>query len=135
MVAGGGLLILLSLYGAFMLVRRKLHALPRWYLWAMTYAIALPFLSNTTGWLMTEIGRQPWSVFGLMTTADSISPNVSAGSVLFSIITFTLIYSILGTVMVYLFVKEIKKGPLDEHTHDDHGNDPFEMEELKHAVS
>ncbi len=136
MVAGGGLLILLSLYGAWMLARRKMDSMPRWYLWAMTYAIALPFISNTTGWLMTEVGRQPWSVFGLMTTADSISPNVSVGSVLFSIITFTLIYSVLGAVMVYLFVKVIKKGPRDEQTHHDHHrNDPFEMEELKHAVS
>lgn len=119
-----------------MLARRKMDSMPRWYLWAMTYAIALPFISNTTGWLMTEVGRQPWSVFGLMTTADSISPNVSVGSVLFSIITFTLIYSVLGAVMVYLFVKVIKKGPRDEQTHHDHHrNDPFEMEELKHAVS
>lgn len=136
MVAGGGLLIVMSLIGAWMLLRRRTERMPKWYLWAMTWSIALPFLSNTTGWLMTEIGRQPWTVFGLMTTADSVSPNVSAGSVLFSIITFTLIYSVLGGVMVYLFVNVIKKGPVDEQPQDEHlHSDPFEMEGMKHAVS
>jgi cytochrome d ubiquinol oxidase subunit I len=60
---------------------------------------------------MTEIGRQPWTVFGLLTTADSISPNVSAGTILFSIITYLLLFTILAVVMVYLMIREIKKGP------------------------
>ena len=62
---------------------------------------------------MTEVGRQPWTVFGLMTTADAVSPNVSAGTVLFSIIMYTLIFTILAGVTVYLMVREIKRGPVE----------------------
>jgi cytochrome bd ubiquinol oxidase subunit I len=72
-------------------------------------------LANTFGWVMTEVGRQPWTVFGLMTTADAVSPNVSSGTVLFSIIMYTLIFTILAGVMVYLMVREIKRGPVEHH--------------------
>ncbi|MGV7116920.1 cytochrome ubiquinol oxidase subunit I [Paenibacillus kyungheensis] len=135
MVASGMLMIALSAYGVYLMFRRKVEQAPKWYWYAMMYGIALPFIGNTSGWIMTEVGRQPWTVFGLMTTADSVSPSVSAGSVLFSTITFTLVYTVLGAITVILFVREIKKGPSDEHSHDDHSNDPFEMEELKHAIS
>ncbi|MNZ76001.1 Cytochrome bd-II ubiquinol oxidase subunit 1 [compost metagenome] len=77
---------------------------------------------------MTEIGRQPWTVFGLMKTEDSISPSVTGGQVLFSLISFCTIYSILGIVMVYLFVKVIKKGPNAEKKSDDLKADPFDKE-------
>ncbi|WP_312096623.1 cytochrome ubiquinol oxidase subunit I, partial [Niallia sp.] len=74
-------------------------------------------------------GRQPWTVFGLMTTADSISPSVSAGQVLFSIIAFCTIYAALGVIMVYLYVKVIKKGPyMMEEVDAKVTNDPFAKE-------
>ena len=77
---------------------------------------------------MTEIGRQPWTVFGLMTTEDSVSPNVTSGQVLFSVISFTTIYLILGLVMVGLFIKVIKKGPYAiDHDHGD-SHDPYNKE-------
>ncbi|OWR30452.1 cytochrome ubiquinol oxidase subunit I [Saccharibacillus sp. O23] len=128
MVASGGLLILFSLYGTYLALRRRLDKAPRWYWHCMKWAIALPFIANTSGWIMTEVGRQPWTVFGLMTTADSVSPNVSSGSVLFSIITFSAVYTLLGGVMVYLFVKEIKKGPSGEKEGLEQPHDPFEKE-------
>lgn len=77
---------------------------------------------------MTEIGRQPWTVFGLITTENSISPNVSAGSILFSLIVFTAIYAVLAAVMAYLFVKVIKKGPYAEEADHRHASDPFNKE-------
>ena len=43
----------------------------------MVYAISLPFIGNTVGWIMTEMGRQPWVVFGVMKTEDAVSPNVT----------------------------------------------------------
>lgn len=64
---------------------------------------------------MTEVGRQPWTVFGLMTTSDAVSPNVPAGTILFSIIMYVLVFTILAVVMVYLIVREIKKGPEIDH--------------------
>ncbi|QSS98740.1 cytochrome ubiquinol oxidase subunit I [Pontibacillus sp. ALD_SL1] len=84
------------------------------YLKLMVAMISFPFIANTAGWIMTEIGRQPWTVFGLMTTSASVSPNVSVNSLLFSLIGFTAAYLILAIVLVCLFVKEIKKGA-DHH--------------------
>ncbi|WP_139892435.1 cytochrome ubiquinol oxidase subunit I [Bacillus sp. D386] len=81
------------------------------YLKAMVGAIALPFIANTAGWIMTEIGRQPWTVFGLYTTAQSVSPNVTAGQLLTSIIVFLGAYTVLAVVLITLIVKQIKKGP------------------------
>ena len=75
----------------------------------MVFAIALPFIANSVGWLMTEMGRQPWVVFGVMKTEDAVSPNVTAGEVLFSLISFSTLYAILAGVCVYLFVRTIKK--------------------------
>ena len=77
---------------------------------------------------MTEVGRQPWTVFGLMTTADSVSPNVSPGTILLSIIMYLVIFTILATVMVYLMIREIKKGPevqIDSEMAIDPFNKPF----------
>lgn len=75
--------------------------------------IFLPYIANTTGWLLTELGRQPWVVFGLMKTVDGASPNVPAGVVALSLIGFTLIYGVLMAVDVYLLVKFAKAGPED----------------------
>ena len=66
-------------------------------------AIALPLLplgANSFGWLFTEMGRQPWSVFGLMTTASSVSPGVGTGEVLTSLVVLTLLYGVLAVVEV-----------------------------------
>ena len=60
---------------------------------------------------MTEIGRQPWTVFGLLTVEDSVSPGVTAGEVWFSLISFTTIYSVLLFMLIYLFIRTARKGP------------------------
>src|SRR5699024_1128903 len=84
------------------------------YLKLMVYAIILPFIANSTGWIMTEMGRQPFVVFGLMKTEDAISPSVTANEMLFSLISFTTMYSILAAITIYLFIKQIKKVDFDE---------------------
>lgn len=135
MVAAGSLMIVLGLYGAYLAWRKKLDRPNKWFYRAMVWAISLPFIANTAGWVMTEFGRQPWTVFGLMQTQDSVSPSVTGGQILFSLIAFTAIYAALGTVMAYLFVKVIKKGPRDEEgTGSDHSADPFGKEGY-HAIS
>lgn len=134
MVAAGSVMILLGLYGAWLMLRKKVEHAGRWFLRLMLFGISLPFIANTSGWIMTEIGRQPWTVFGLITTENSISPNVSAGSILFSLITFTAIYAVLAAVMAYLFIKVIKKGPYAAEEEDRHASDPFNKEGY-HAVS
>jgi cytochrome d ubiquinol oxidase subunit I len=76
-------------------------------------ALALPFLplfANSFGWLFTELGRQPWAVFGLMTTASAVSPGVSVGEALTSVIVLTLLYAVLAVIEVGLMVKYIRAG-------------------------
>jgi len=71
----------------------------------------LPFLANSVGWIFTEMGRQPWSVFGVLKTADSVSPTVPAGTVLTSLIVFTVLYGVLAVVDGVLMVRYAKAGP------------------------
>lgn len=76
MVMSGTFMLLLGAYGWF-LSRKDRLAEKTWYLKLMVYAISLPFIGNTVGWIMTEMGRQPWVVFGVMKTEDAVSPNVT----------------------------------------------------------
>ena len=71
----------------------------------------LPILANSFGWIFTESARQPWVVFGLFKTADGVSPGVSAASVLFTMVAFTLIYGVLAVIEFGLMVRTIKVGP------------------------
>ena len=70
----------------------------------------LPLGANSFGWIFTEMGRQPWSVFGLMTTQQAVSPGVSVGQALTSVITLTLLYAALMVVEVRLMLKFIGRG-------------------------
>ena len=135
MVGAGVAMILLGMYGTYQALRKKLPDVKPWFYRIMVFAISLPHIANASGWIMTEIGRQPWTVFGHMTTADSVSPGVTAGEVLFSLIAFTAIYTILAIVMAYLFVRVIKKGPHVAVEEEAQSEDPFEMGGQRHAVS
>jgi cytochrome d ubiquinol oxidase subunit I len=107
MVGAGVLMILLAMIALYLAMSRRLER-TRWFLWLLPFAIALPYLGNTSGWIMTEIGRQPWIVLGLLKTADAASPTVGAGSVLITLVVFTLIYGALAVADVYLLVKYAK---------------------------
>ncbi len=85
-----------------------------WYLKLMLWAIALPYLANCAGWIFTEVGRQPWIVFGLQKTADGVSPSVGVGEVLFSLIAFTLVYGVLMVADVVLLKKYAAAGIPDD---------------------
>lgn len=76
----------------------------------LIYMIPLPYVAILFGWTVTEMGRQPWIVYGLMRTRDAVSP-VPAGNVLVSLIAFIAIYSLLGILNFYLIVKFAKQGP------------------------
>nr|WP_295973437.1 cytochrome ubiquinol oxidase subunit I [uncultured Bacillus sp.] len=133
MVVAGGLMILLSLIGLIYSRRRTIEN-KFFYLKLMIPAIFLPFIANTFGWIMSEMGRQPWIVNGLMKTSTAVSPNVSAGSVLFSLIAFSLVYSLLAVAMGYLFVKVIKQGPNAKSTDNIDSTDPFSTGGVEHAT-
>ncbi len=78
--------------------------------------IAFPFLANSTGWILTEVGRYPWLVFGLMKVPDGISLNVSTGALWTTLLGFTLLYGLLMVADVYLLVKFARKVTLDHPT-------------------
>jgi cytochrome d ubiquinol oxidase subunit I len=88
----------------------------RGWLWLAIALPLLPVAANSFGWIFTEMGRQPWAVFGLMTTASAVSPGVSAGEVLTSLITFTLLYGVLAVIEIGLLLHYIKRGadPFEE---------------------
>ncbi|MEU6538898.1 cytochrome ubiquinol oxidase subunit I [Streptomyces sp. NPDC047000] len=82
-----------------------------WFWRIALWTLAFPLIANSWGWIFTEMGRQPWSVFGVLTTADSVSPGVSQGEVLTSMTVLTLLYAILAVIEVKLLVKYVKVGP------------------------
>ncbi|MDV6378104.1 cytochrome ubiquinol oxidase subunit I [Sporosarcina sp. GW1-11] len=133
MVVTGGTLLGLGALGLFLMWRKKIMQ-SVWFLRLLIVGIFLPFIGNSFGWIMSEMGRQPWVVNGLMKTADGISPNVSAGQILFSLISFSTIYTILGIIMVVLFVKYIQRGPEEQRPAEVSITDPFETGGGEHAV-
>jgi cytochrome bd ubiquinol oxidase subunit I len=110
MVGAGLLMILVSVVGLILLRLGKLET-ARWFLRLAPFAIVLPYVANSTGWIMTEMGRQPWVVFGLMLTRGAVSPTVGIGLVLTTLIGFTVIYGILTIVDVYLLSRFARSEP------------------------
>lgn len=130
MVGAGSVMILLGLYGVYK-IRKDRILENTLYLKIMVWAIFLPFIANSTGWIMTEMGRQPFVVFGLMKTEDAVSPSVTAGEMLFSLIAFNLLYAILGAIAIYLFVRHIKKTDFDEKEPLEDSGDPYDQKEAE----
>jgi len=107
MVGLGVVFILLTGFGWF---KRKQLLEYSLYLKIMILAIQLPYLAIQLGWIVAEIGRQPWLVYGVVRTADGASP-VAVSQVAFSLVAFILVYSVLGAAGFYLMFQKAKKGP------------------------
>lgn len=105
--------------------RRDLVPQARWWRWLILLTPLLPVLGNSFGWIFTEVGRQPWLVFGLMATSTGVSPAVAAGEVVTSMVVYTLLYGILAVVEVKLFLTYMRAGappfeaPVDRTTQDE----------------
>jgi cytochrome d ubiquinol oxidase subunit I len=105
-----GLLMIAAALGALFLIFTKRLETGRskfwhWFLRLLPLAIILPYLANTGGWLLTELGRQPWIVYGLKKTADAVSPTLTPGMVLFSLLAFIVVYAALMVADIYLLAK------------------------------
>ncbi len=100
----------LTALGVFLLWRKKLFG-SRFYMTLAFFSLPLPLVANELGWIAAEVGRQPWIVYRLLKTSDSISVTVPAGQVLASLIMFSAIYLLLGVLWVFLLRREVKKGP------------------------
>jgi cytochrome bd ubiquinol oxidase subunit I len=103
------LMIGLSGLGVLAIMRNRVEKMKllKW----LPFAIALPYFANTGGWIVTEMGRQPWIVQGLFKTQDAVSPNLTTGMILVTLIGFILIYAALMVADVYLLTRFAKAGP------------------------
>jgi cytochrome bd ubiquinol oxidase subunit I len=113
----GSLIALLALWGTWLVHRGSLER-SKCFLRAGQWAVVTPFLMNTAGWMLTENGRQPWIVQGLMKTIDANSPAVSSTDIWISLVAFVLIYIALGAADLVLMLRYGRK----ELGHDDAGS-------------
>lgn len=113
MIGAGFLMFALAAFSLYLVIQKRLPDNRR-FLRLLPWAIALPYLANISGWTMTEVGRQPWIVFGLQRTQDALSPNVSAAMVALSLVIFTLLYGALMGADGYLLIKFGKHGPVED---------------------
>jgi len=105
LMVGLGFLMLAVAAWAWWLSRKRSRwrmADSRFTLWVLVASIGAPFAANTSGWLFTEMGRQPWIVYGLMKTSQAMSPTVGAGSVIATFAGFVVLYSVLGAIDIVL---------------------------------
>lgn len=110
MIGAGMWLLALTAFAFFQLRRNRLEQNP-WLLRAIFWSLPVPYLANSAGWIVTEMGRQPWIVFGLQRVEQAVSPNVSSGAVWTSLIGFTVLYGLLAVVGVHLLKKFACQGP------------------------
>ena len=112
MVAIGLFLIALTFYASFLWFKGKLFE-TKWLLTIFSYSVLLPQIANQVGWFTAEMGRQPWVVYGQLRTSQAFSQEVSANQIVFSLVLFTLVYSLLLVLFIYSVNKKVKHGPYD----------------------
>ncbi|MGF2412660.1 cytochrome ubiquinol oxidase subunit I [Ferruginibacter sp.] len=117
MIAIGMIIIGLTLFAVFLWWRGKLFNY-KWLMVVFSFSVLLPQIGNQVGWFSAEMGRQPWVVYGLLRTSDALSKSVSANQVMFSLILFTFIYTVLFILFIYLLNKKIQHG-FDENSVDE----------------
>ena len=110
MAALGMLFMLLSLIAWLLALRDVLESYP---MFLKLFVLPLPYLANQIGWIVAEVGRQPWIVYGLLKTSDAVSKSITPLQVAGSLAGFTLLYGFLAVVDIYLLTKNAKKGPED----------------------
>src|SRR3989442_1546880 len=110
MVGLGTIFIAVMVLASLLLWRGKLYGSRRM-LWTLMVCAPLPYIANTAGWMTAELGRQPWLIYGLMRTAQGISPRVAAGNAWFTLIGFMGMYAVLSILWLFLIYREIELGP------------------------
>ena len=113
MISIGMFLIAITFYASFLWWRGKLFE-NKWLMWIFSFSVILPQIANQAGWFAAEMGRQPWIVYGHLRTSQGFSQEVSANQIVFSLVMFTVVYSLLLILFLYSLNKKIKHGPYDE---------------------
>lgn len=111
MILAGTLMLAISAYAVYLLKRSRFSE-KRWFLKTLEWSLILPYLANTAGWVMTEVGRQPWVVYGLLSTARGVSStqSVPMADIVLSLIVFAVVYGAMAVAAVYLFRRYIHWG-------------------------
>jgi cytochrome d ubiquinol oxidase subunit I len=110
-MVGIGLLMLgISLLGIFLLMRGRLET-SRWFLWASCLTFPTGFLAVLLGWFTTEIGRQPWVVYGLLRTAEMLTPTLTTSSVLATLVGYAIVYTAIFFPGVFFISRVLLEGP------------------------
>jgi cytochrome d ubiquinol oxidase subunit I len=108
MVAAGSAMALVALWGAYLALRRKSLPDSRWFLRAVAAVSPLGFIAIEAGWTVTEVGRQPWIIHGVMRTAQAVTP---MPGLKIPFVTFTLVYIFLAAVVVWLLIRQVAESP------------------------
>ncbi|MFZ0047594.1 MAG: cytochrome ubiquinol oxidase subunit I, partial [Streptosporangiaceae bacterium] len=114
MVGFGMLAGLLALIGLWLTRRRREIPRSSWFYRLAIWGVVLPYLGTTSGWIFTEMGRQPWTVFGVLKTQQSVSPGVTPSSVIISMTVFTLLYATLAVIAGKIAFRHVRDGIPDE---------------------
>ena len=112
MVGLGTIFIGVMLLALFLLWRKMLFK-SRLALWMLMLIMPFPYIANQAGWVVAEVGRQPWIIYGIMRTADGASRNVSAGETTFTLLGFMGLYALIGLLYLFLFIRQVGDGPED----------------------
>jgi cytochrome d ubiquinol oxidase subunit I len=110
-MVGLGFVMLLMTIVAVVYSKRGTLELHPLFLKIMLFSIPLPYVAGQLGWIVAEVGRQPWIVYGVLKTTHAVSQSISTLQVYASLIGFTMLYGGLGVVDIYLLTKFAKKGP------------------------
>ena len=103
---------------ASVLLWRGLLFESRGVLWALMLVLPFPYIANHAGWVVAEVGRQPWIVYGLRRSAEATSQNVTAGMTVFSLLGFMGLYALVGLLYLLLILRIVQAGPEHGSAHD-----------------
>jgi cytochrome d ubiquinol oxidase subunit I len=110
MVGCGLLMLFLAWYGSYLNTKERIGE-TRWMLWAIFLGFPLPWIAILTGWFTAEVGRQPWTVYGILRTADAMTPSLTAGAAAFSLIVYCLVYTFIFAFGTFYIYRLLHAGP------------------------
>ena len=110
MVGCGMVMLLIAWVGAYSSRKRRLER-NRAALWVTFLSFPLPFVAILTGWFTAEVGRQPWTIYGLLRTADAVTPILTTSAALISLLVYCALYAVIGTFGVLFIYRLLRAGP------------------------
>jgi len=110
MVGIGLLMLALAWVGSYLNAKDRIEQ-NRPLLWALFLSFPLPFLATLTGWFTAKVGRQPWTVYGILRTADAMTPSLTAGAAAFSLIVYCLVYTFIFAFGTFYIYRLLHAGP------------------------